>query len=100
MFFVTKRKVRRVLLQLMNDANDSRKAIESNPVATEEEKRDAFMFASGCIYCVCSALAILRGESDGTSSIRGNIRSADEPCEEGGACQEDGEQPKDISTWC
>lgn len=99
MFFVTKRKVRRMLLQLMNSANSSRKAIEENPAASEQEKRDAFMFASGCIYCVCHALTALRGESDGAPSIRGPVCQTDEPREAGGACQEDGEYAEGFTPW-
>lgn len=97
MFFITKRKVRRMLLQLMNGANDARKTIEEDPDATEQDKRDAFMFVSGCIYCVCRALTILRGESDGTSSIREHIRGSNKPCEERRESKENGECAEDLA---
>ena len=68
MFFIRKSKVRRTLLQLMNAANADRKTVRDNPNATEQEKRDAFMFASGCAYCAINALNALikpRGEDNG-----------------------------------
>ena len=79
MFFISKNKMMRVLLQLMNTANNDRKAVEENHSATEQDKRDAFMFASGCLYCAYHALKMLRGEPDGEIATREHIRYTDEP---------------------
>lgn len=62
MFFVTKRKVNKLLLQVMNSANEARKTSAANEKASEQDKRDAFMFAAGCIQCASIVLEQLKGE--------------------------------------
>lgn len=69
---ISKVAVVRFLIGLLERIKVGRCKVEDNPDATDQEKRDAFMYAAGGIYAIVQILNMLRGEQDGNEKSEGN----------------------------
>lgn len=67
MFFITKRRVRKLLLKLMNEARADFNKLKSDERVLEQAKRDAFMYTTGYTGALLVVLRYIGGEPHGKS---------------------------------